>query len=167
MSHSRILSATALVGAALLLAGCSQITDLFGGPQAVRDAQSGEVTDAGQMDVFTLSVGDCLNDTGSTDEVFDVPVVPCSDPHDYEVYYDYTLPSGEYPGEEAVFAAAEADCPAQFESFVGLPYDESTLIFSYYVPTAESWAGQGDRVVSCLIGDGAGQVTGTLAGSGR
>ena len=60
--------------------------------------------------------------------------------------------------------ASDAGCLAQFDAFVGLAYDSSTLDFYEYRPSEESWA-SGDRTVSCVIWDPAGQVTGSLAGA--
>lgn len=166
MRTSRLLTATAVMGAALFLGGCFQISDLGGGTEAVRDADTGEITDAGKADVFTLSVGDCMNST-SSEEVTDVPVVPCSDPHDTEVYDEFSLPDGEYPGKDEVYSAAEEGCYAEFSNFVGIAYEESTLEFSYFAPAQQSWEQGNDRLVSCLVVDPAEQVTGTLAGAAR
>ncbi len=166
MRTSRLLTASAVMGAALFLGGCFQISDLGGGPEAVRDADTGEITDAGKADVFTLSVGDCLNDQ-SGEEVTDVPVVPCSEPHDNEVYYEFSLPDGEFPGKDGVYSAADEGCYPEFSTFAGIAYEESTLDFSYFVPTQQSWDEGNDRLVSCIIYDTAGQVTGTLAGAAR
>jgi hypothetical protein len=170
MRRSRLIPAALLLSSAMLLGGCSQITDLLGGgSQAVRDAGSGEVSEAGQLDVFTLSVGDCVDDTGGS-EVTEVPVVPCSDPHDNEVYYDFSIPDGDgsFPGDEAIQTAADEGCYAEFASFVGIAYEESTLDYSFYLPTQDSWERGGDRIVSCIIYDGTlAKVTGTLAGAAR
>lgn len=96
-----------------------------------------------------------------------VPVVPCSDEHDYEVYYELQLPGDEFPGEDAVTAAAEEGCAAQFEAFAGIPYDLSALNYKYLTPTEQSWTQLDDHAVSCLILDMDGQVSGTLKGAAR
>lgn len=167
MRTSRLVPAALILGSALLLGGCVQISDMLGGGEtAVRDADSGEVTDAGQVDVFTLAVGDCLNDQ-SGEEVYDVPVVPCAEPHDYEVYHDFAMPDGEYPGQDATYTAADEGCYAAFAPFVGLAYEESILDFSYYVPTQQSWDEGNDRLISCFLGDPSTQTTGSLAGVAR
>ncbi|MDF2491979.1 MAG: hypothetical protein K0Q58_557, partial [Microbacterium sp.] len=133
MRVPRIVPVVALVASIGLLGGCAQVDALLNGsqPQATRDADSGEVTGSGEIDVFTLSIGDCLADTGAEEEVFDVPVVPCAEPHDYEVYHDFSLPDAEW-SEDDVYAAAEDGCYNEFAGFVGLSYEESVLDFSYY-----------------------------------
>ncbi|MCC4908573.1 septum formation family protein [Microbacterium sp. cx-59] len=163
----RIVPVTLLVASIGLLGGCAQIADLVGAkPQATRDAESGEVTGSGEINVFTLSVGDCMSDTTDAEEVTDVNVVPCDQPHDYEVYYDFSIPDGEWD-QEAVYAAAEEGCYNEFPTFVGLSYEESLLDFSYYAPTQQSWDEGNDRIVSCFIGDPSTQTTGSLAGVAR
>ena len=166
MRATRLLPAAALLSSVLLLGGCGAINNLLGGDQAVRDAESGEVTDAGKGDVFSLKVGDCFDDESGT-EVSELPLKPCSGPHAYETYYDFSLTGDEYPGMSAIDAEAEANCGAAFEDFVGISYDESTLGYSYLTPTQRSWEEGGDRLVSCYVGDPAGPVSGSLAGAAR
>jgi hypothetical protein len=167
MRMPRIVPIVALIASIGFLGGCAQIADLVGSkPQATRDADSGEVTGSGEINVFTLSVGDCMSDSTSESEVTDVNVVPCDQPHDFEVYYDFSIPDGDWD-EEAVYAAAEQGCLEQFPTFVGLSYEESLLDFSYYAPTQQSWEEGNDRIVSCFIGDPSTQTTGSLAGAAR
>ena len=157
----RVLSVTAVGGASIALAGCS----LLGGGAGVVEGE-GE-----QTDVFTIKVGDCLNDGGAEGEVTSVPTISCDEPHDSEAYLSHMVPDGEFPGQEAVFEEAEAACLAEFESYVGNVYEESMVGFSYFYPTESSWA-TGDREVLCLLRefDEAGneiQTTGSLKGSGK
>ncbi|PPF15437.1 MULTISPECIES: septum formation family protein [unclassified Rathayibacter] len=160
---------TALVlaaGAALALGltGCSGLNGLMGGE--TRDDETGEITEGGTTDVFQLRVGDCLNGELSEEatEVTDVPTVPCTDPHVYEVFQNLTMADAdEYPGESVATEQAETDCVTAFESFTGIGYQDSAYDFSYYYPTAESW-GTGDRTINCMITDPNGPSTGTLAG---
>lgn len=156
---ARAASALLIAGtAALALAGCSLLNNLGGGQV------TGEGTDT---DVFTIKVGDCLNDASAGDEVSSVPTVPCSEPHDSEAYHAFDLPDGAYPGDEAIQTAAGEGCGPAFETFVGIPYDESTLDFAYYFPTTSSWEQQNDREILCIVYDPNGQVTGSLKGEAR
>lgn len=163
-----------IVGGALLaastLAGCGQISTLFGGAQ--RDSDTNEVTEAGTDSVFDIQVGDCMAEPEG-DEVTDVEVVPCSEEHDYEFYYAYDLDLGDgFPTEEAMSADADQKCYDAFTDFVGIPFEESaSLYYSYYSPSAESWA-EGDRQIQCLVYEGddsanAVPITGSLKGSKR
>lgn len=177
MAKTTVTSALAIGAMALLglgLTGCSNAQDivdtvegeLSGGESEVRDGETQEVTESGDLDVFKLAVGDCFNDSGST-MVSEIPVVPCSDPHDYEVYYEVEMAPGDFPGDDAITTQAEADCTAQFATFIGLPYDQSSLYFSYLTPTQQSWDDADDRLIQCIVADQEAQTTGSLAGAAR
>lgn len=162
----RVLTAITAVAIAVPLSGCSIIGDVLRGsaPQAERDETTQEIVEEGQADVFTLRVGDCMNQV-SEELVSEVPVVPCDQPHDEEVYFDFTLTGDEFPGDDTIQTQADDTCLVEFDRFVGLAYDSSTLDFYAYRPSEESWTQLSDRIVSCVIFDPAGQVTGTLAGA--
>ena len=168
--HIRKLATTTLGAGALLLAGltltgCSVLNSLVE-PEAVRD-EAGEVVEGGQSDVFTVSVGDCLSEAQSDGEVMDVPIVPCSEPHDAEIYHDFQVEGTEYPGDEEITRLADEGCLGAFEDFVGVPYDASKLEVTYYTPTEGSWNEVDDRLVSCMIMDPAGPTTDSLEGAER
>lgn len=170
-NHARLAIAAALVGGALSLTGCSLLGQLLPASQPVRDAGTGEVTTPNQnADVFAVQVGDCLNssDVAADGAQLDhVPIVPCADPHEDEVYYAYDLSDGDYPGEDAILADADSTCVDAFSSFIGLDYEQSSLDYWPLYPTSESWA-SGDREVLCIAWDSSGALlTGTLAGSAR
>lgn len=174
MLHSRqttIISRALAVAAAGVLAaslsGCSVLEGVLGsGEKPVRDAETQEITEAGQADVFSIKVGDCLNEA-SGDTVSDVPVVPCAEPHDEEAYFEGTLEGEEFPGDEQVQIKADEICYGAFEPFAGISYEESELDYYPYTPTEIGWNEAGDRVVSCIIYDPAAQTTGSLAGAAR
>jgi hypothetical protein len=108
--------------------------------------------------VWTLDIGDCFDDwegattTDESQEVSDVPIVECDQPHDNEVYSKTDMTDGSYPGDSAVEDIAIETCYDGFESFVGLPYEESTLDFGWLFPTSASWA-EGDREIVCFVYD--------------
>jgi hypothetical protein len=57
--------------------------------------------------VLSLDVGECFDDwegslTGATQEVTDVPIIDCDEPHDNEVYAISNMPSGPFPGALSV-----------------------------------------------------------------
>lgn len=153
--------------ASLVLSGCSLLDSITGGDQAVRD-DDGQVVEGNEdTDVFTLQVGDCLNDGEVGDTVAAVPTVPCAEPHDSEIYASYILGDTAFPGLDTIIEEADAACLTGYAQFVGLEYLDSRFDFSYYHPTESSWAG-GDREILCLIYDPAGErLTGTLAGIGE
>jgi Septum formation len=157
----RALAVTTVATATLALAGCSLLGNIVSGNDSGTDTGPGTDTD-----VFTIVVGDCLNDGSLEGEVSTVRTIDCAEPHDSEAYASIIMTDGEFPGDQAVQDQATADCTTQFSTFVGLAYAESIYNFSYYYPTAASWA-QGDREILCLIIDEAGKTTGSLAGIAR
>lgn len=152
------------VGAAVVvLSGCSVFGPLVAPDAPVRDDDGQIVEPNEQTDAFALQVGDCLDDAAAAGEVTTVPTVPCTEPHDSEIYAAFELGQSTYPGEEAVRAKADVLCLPAFEEFVGEPYLDSRYDFAYYYPTEASWS-SGDREVLCVIYDPTGPVTGTLRG---
>lgn len=151
--------AAAALGIALL-AGCSA-----GAP--TRDETTNEITEAGDADVFQIAVGDCTNDVADG-EMSEVPVVPCGEPHDNEIFFAFDMPDGEFPGAEAFSAAAEEQCPAAFESFVGIALADSMYQWWPITPSEGSWNEGNDREILCLAFDPSlTQIEGSLAGAAR
>jgi len=148
------------LGAGLLLLS---LTACLGAGDPKRDAASGDITEAADADVLALRVGDCLVMSDVAEGLVDsVPTVPCSDPHDGEVYAEKVLAGDALPAD----ADDQADefCVTEFESFVGLPYADSVLSMAVLRPTEDSWDA-GDRTVQCIV-HAVEDVTGSLAGAG-
>lgn len=115
---------------------------------ADRDNDTGEITDEGDISAFELKVGDCLTDLADG-EITDVPAVPCSEPHDAEVFALYDLEGDEWPGEDAISADAGAECEAQLKSYSQEAYADDNVGLFYLYPSTRSWA-QGDREIACV-----------------
>ena len=113
-----------------------------------------------------LEVGDCLPLVEYTDDdvIFDLPVVPCEQPHTDEIYLIFDVEDGEFPGDDALGVTASDGCLAAFESYVGVSYDVSELDYYYYQPTKSSWNHASDRTVQCILFSYE-EVTGTLKGA--
>jgi hypothetical protein len=118
---------------------------------------------AGEKTWAELTVGDCFDGPDIPDESFTIPLVPCDEPHVSEVFAVTELPEGEWPGLAEVDEQAFDFCIEQFTTFVGEPYEDSSLFAWPSIPTEESWY-YGDRVVACVVEPGQGTVTGTLEG---
>ncbi|WP_298041079.1 septum formation family protein [uncultured Microbacterium sp.] len=176
MNNSRIRRALATAGTASLLVasltGCGML-DSIAGADTQRD-DAGNVTESSEIDIFALQVGDCLSESGMTgDETASAPVVPCSEPHPYEVYHEFELADGEFPGTEAIEPLGVDGCQTAFDGFVGLAWEESTLDYTWFEPTEQSWNGSDDRLIQCIIvevdatGSSLVDVVGSLAGVAR
>lgn len=117
--------------------------------------------------VFDLEVGQCFNDPDSFDEVANVDIVDCEEPHDNEVYHLFDLADGDYPGTTAVEGEAIDGCLEAFEPFIGREYATSQFEVRYLYPTPETWD-DGDREIVCAVFDLSGnQVTGSAEGTAR
>jgi hypothetical protein len=131
----RLAAAATIALAAVAMTGCSLITEALNG---------------GESDVFTLKVGDCLNDEGVTGDIATVPIVDCTEPHDSEIFASIQMDDGDYPGESEAVTFADEQCYDEFEDFVGLSFDESIYTYSTFYPTQQSWD-VGDREILCSI----------------
>jgi hypothetical protein len=159
---SRVTSSLILI-AALGVAGCgTTVSD----DDSTRD-ESGDVVEGGDVGAFRLQVGDCLAEEAVGD-VESVPVVPCEEPHDSELYHTFDLPGTAYPGAEAIIESAQQGCLDTFETFVGASYESSIYDISYLYPIEESWNDINDRTVLCgvYLVDGS-LAVGSAAGIGQ
>jgi hypothetical protein len=154
----RTLAAAFAIAAAVSLTGCSMFA-----PSATRD-EDGAISEAGQQDAFSLKVGDCLLAQEAT-TITEVPAVPCDQEHDEEVYFLFDMEGSDFPGDDAITAAAMEKCEAEFATYIGL--DSETSIYGWYpiTPTTESWEQGGDREVDCVAyADDLAKITGSLKG---
>jgi hypothetical protein len=140
-----VKSLVVVAAAVLLLAGCAAAPD---------------------DDVFSIVVGDCLNDADVADEVTSLPIVDCAEPHDSEVFARTEATGDTFPGGDVLQATLVEFCRGDaFTQFVGIPFVESRYGTRGYFPTAQSWA-NGDRELLCtLIDESGAQLTGSLAGT--
>lgn len=148
---------------ALAAAGCSSE------PAASRD-EAGSVRTEGAVDAFEVALGDCMDEPADAPEgtydVESVRAVPCDQPHDSEVYSVFELPEGEFPGEEELMETGDARCLEDFETFIGVPYDDSKYDVSSLFPTRESWTSEDDREYVCIVIAPEGErLTGSLKGA--
>lgn len=110
------------------------------------------VVDSWVIDVHTLSVGDCFNELdplGTNEVIGEVAFVDCSEPHEYEVYWQAELPSGLTL--EELDAEGDRICYEAFEPFAGAPWEASDYYFSYFMPSEESALANEDMTVDCII----------------
>ncbi len=135
-AHARLalLATTGL--AAATLTGCSTISDILS-----------------EQTVQEFTVGECLDTDGVASEesfeVGEIPVVECTEAHDAEVFYVVDTAATEFD-EDALFSEADEYCYANFESYVGVDYESSSIYYSAMYPTSSSWE-LGDRELVCLL----------------
>jgi hypothetical protein len=129
---------------------------------------TGEITRSGDMAANDLRVGDCFDlKEPDADEVSDVTAHPCTEAHEYEVFYVGIVADGAYPGLDALTEFVLDNCEPAFGGYVGTAYTDSRLDFSWLYPSDDSW-GDGDRSVQCAAYDPANSVlTVSLRGSAQ
>jgi hypothetical protein len=157
MPRCRRFHISALV--ALLGFGCS--------PAERNDA--GEIETAGSIDAFMLRVGDCFDDpTFDEDTLTDVPGVPCTTPHDNEVFAAFDLQGTSWPGDATANELADEGCMERFEGAIEATYEESVLVVTELTPSEASWNGRKDREVICVAYHmDLEKLTGSVLGSGK
>lgn len=122
---------------------------------------SGDVAGARDLPVEELRLGDCLDDVRESSRVFTVSVVPCSEPHEGQVYAVSDLPDAPWPGEEEVLVLSEERCLDQLERDFPETYDDLSVEVFFFHPTRGSWR-FGDRQVLCVAQYLDGGRTGSL-----
>ncbi|MFD6548790.1 DUF4190 domain-containing protein [Streptomyces sp. NPDC058398] len=115
---------------------------------------------------FSLEVGECFDTPGGSLKglATDVDKVPCSGGHDAEVFADFTMDEGDYPGDDTLADEADGRCYLLRNTYAmdSWAVPENVGVYSF-TPTSQSWR-RGDREVSCLFGDAdeKGGLTGSL-----
>lgn len=163
-TRNTVKGAFAALTAAVLAAGLTGCLQL--GPEAPQRGPDGQVTEPMTISVFDLQVGDCIDDEG-TGELGDIRIVPCSMPHQDEVYHEFRLADGDFPGDEVLEEAFLDECVSAFERFIGSSVQDTELRAYPMTPTAQSWAERDDRVMQCVVYDPEGPTTGSLQNSKR
>ena len=143
----------------LLLTG---VTACGGGAQ--RD-DAGAVTEADDVAVDQLRVGDCL-ETPQGGVVTDLTAIPCAQAHDGEVFHGFDLPDGDFPGDAEAERLGGQGCEQEFLSFVGTAFEDSTLELFPLTPVEEGWSA-GDQGVLCIVQDPEGALVASLRGAKR
>ena len=142
-----------LIGLALLLVtgACSSDSDDVG-------------TDAS---VFDVEEGDCVVPPAEVKaELAKITVVPCEEPHTQEAFAVVEVENADaYPGDDALRALADGQCVERYEGYVGKPYPESSLFFTYLLPSPRGWDDAKDRKILCLVTTTGDELTQSVKGS--
>jgi Septum formation len=147
-----------------ILAGCSW----FGGGN-----------DNGQksISVFDVKPGECfLAQSDVKAELSSLTSVPCTRAHTQEAYavvqYGATgtgpsasAAAGAYPGGPLLEKYAKGVCAQRFTAYVGVDYLDSTLFYTYLLPSARSWEQNDDRNVLCFVTTTGGTLKSSVRGS--
>jgi Septum formation len=134
---------------ALLVVGGGIVGYVFNASRS----STGEISRSGDLTANDLRVGDCFDlKDPEAEEIFDVTAHPCTEAHEYEVFFVGTLTGGDYPTEDAMTTFLVDNCGPAFDTYIGKAYADSALDFSWLSPSPESWR-DGDRSVQCAAFD--------------
>lgn len=165
-----LLPPAALVIMAAALTGCAIGNDDGAPPTGPASAERTEAAQVTTSDVAAndLHAGECMTDSGTAGNPA-IQLLPCTEPHAFEVFATKELPEGDYPGVGEADAQAQEFCRTEFLSFVGVDYDASSLELQYFYPVESEWNDDdGGRTVVCLVGNAGGApATETLRDSRR
>jgi len=163
-TRSRQLSLTQWSFVAIIAIGVVAGTWFF----SAHRNDGGNIEGAGDLSPFELQVGDCFNLIDvNAEQTQTVHGVPCAEPHVYEVFWVGDHPDGDYPTPEQVIAFIDDRCVPAFESFVGIPYNQSVWSYHFGGPTQTTW-NDGERRFACYLHNQAGsEVTGSARNSRR
>ncbi|MDQ1684278.1 MAG: hypothetical protein QOC82_1015 [Frankiaceae bacterium] len=140
-------------GAALVLAVAATAGSLAGcGGSSKGDGTS----------VFRVKAGQCFLPPGKVQaELTSLKRVSCTSGHTQEAYavVSYSPPSNsggggitdDYPGDTVLKTYADGVCAQKFSSYVGVDYQDSTLFFTYLLPSARGWQQSHDRKIICFV----------------
>ncbi len=96
-------------------------------------------------------VGDCVEDQDALDD--GNSTVSCDEDHVFELYaaIDLDPDDDDYPGDADIESQAKELCRGTaFEDFVGVPYVESSEVYTFpRWPSQETWEQADDRTVLC------------------
>jgi hypothetical protein len=137
-----LVAGSALVTLVVALGGC-------GGDDDVTKPKQEPVLDLG-----TGAEGTCLQvDDKLGAEVTKLPVIACDQPHTHEIYAVVVYTEKDvYPGTGELETFAQRECLRAFEPYVGVSAFDSTLFFTWMVPSLEGWNSKKDRDVLCILG---------------
>lgn len=117
----------------------------------------GKSTSASQP-VLTIGPGQCFaSPTSVHTELTSLKREPCTSPHALEAYarVAYTKQKNisdlAYPGSDTLTKFAQSTCAQQFGKYVGIDYQDSSLFFTYLLPSPQGWEQDLDRYVLCFI----------------
>jgi hypothetical protein len=102
------------------------------------------------------------------EEVEELPTIGCDVPHTHEIYasVEYTE-QDVFPGADVLGEFAQVECVTAFEPFVGISAFDSSLSYSWFLPSLNGWNEEDDRSVLCVLADREGQeLTESMRDSG-
>jgi hypothetical protein len=112
--------------------------------------------------VFALKAGDCVN---SSADGLSATVVPCTTPHNAEVFATFSLAGSSWPGSAAVKQQAGAGCQARLAGYLNPALLNAGLDQEFVYPDQTAWEA-GVRTTVCEVSSSTGPLTGSVRNTG-
>lgn len=113
----------------------------------------GAISKGGKLDAFSLRAGDCYETPTDTMASFDsVKAIPCTQPHDAQVYYVFTYPGATSvaPTDDEMTANAQPQCEDAAKTKVDDTKVPENADESILHADDSTWA-QGYHDITCVI----------------
>jgi hypothetical protein len=131
----------------------------FGAVVATAGACSSSAPGGGKLtSVFGVKAGECfLPPQKIQAELTKLNKVACTRAHTQEAYavVGYkaagSTATTDFPGDAALKTFADGTCAQRFAGYVGRDYQDSSLFFTYLLPSARGWQQGHDRKVICFV----------------
>jgi hypothetical protein len=119
--------------------------------------ENGVVARKGDVKVDKLRIGDCLENWSTSTSVNTVIVVPCTQPHNAEVFHTFELAGKDYPGDGIVREQSTSTCIETSKTAVK-PDDLKNAKVALLKPVPISWK-RGLHGVTCLTVQNSGSIS--------
>jgi hypothetical protein len=110
------------------------------------------------VDATENDIGRCLRFSEAIDALVEkLPYINCTEPHTHEIYAVKKYEENKvYPGFNELEDEARLACLSAFEGYVGRSAFDSSLFYSWLVPTLDGWNDPDieDRTTLCVLGMG-------------
>lgn len=126
---------------------------------ATRSSSTGTITRSGNLNVFSLAVGDCFNNPVTAQDVATVTAEPCNQSHSAQIYAKFNLTGSNfsYPGTATVSQLASTGCTARTAD-VDRSKVTNAMAVHFFFPDQTAWL-NGRRTVACMVVDQSGDFS--------
>jgi hypothetical protein len=107
-----------------------------------------------------VRIGDCANLNAVIGLDDGIEATPCTSAHNAEVVARYTMPKGDWPGQDAVDKSAETECPRGLQAYAGAAAETLDVESVFATPTSSTWSR--DRDIVCFAYRSGGGLTSSL-----
>jgi hypothetical protein len=124
--------------------------------KATRSSSTGKIIRGGNLNVFSLGVGDCFNNPATTQDVATVTAEPCNQSHSAQIYAKFNLTGSNfsYPGTAIVSQLASTGCTVRTAD-VDRSKVTNAMTVHFFFPDQTAWL-NGRRTVACMVADQSG-----------